>query len=60
MEEKRMNKNFLIAVLLLIGIAAVIAIRCLYEQQLFNNQIALLFTVLTFLIILPLIRRLEK
>lgn len=55
-----MNKKFLVAVLLLIGIAAVIAIRCLYEQQLFNNQIALLFTVLTFLIILPLIRRLEK
>ena len=43
-----MNKKFLVAVLLLIGIAAVIAIRCLYEQQLFNSQIALLFTCLLY------------
>lgn len=53
-------KKILIAILLLIGIAAVIFVRFLYDRQILDNQIALVLTILIFLIILPSIYRLEK
>lgn len=53
-------KKILIAILLLIGIAAVIFVRFLYDQQILDNQIALVLTILIFLIILPSIYCLEK
>ena len=53
-------KKMLIAILLLIGIAAVIFVRFLYDRQILDNQIALVLTILIFLIILPSIYCLEK
>ncbi len=54
------KKKVIVGILILIGIIAILFINYLYEQQLLNNQVALVLTILTFLIIFPIIHFVEK
>ena len=54
------KKKVIVGILILIGIIAILFINYLYKQQLLNNQVALVLTILTFLIIFPIIHFVDK
>lgn len=49
------TKKLFIGIMILIGIIVILFVRLLFEQQLLNNQVALILTILTFLIVFPIV-----